>query len=139
MRFMMLVKHADKFSGPPPKELLEAMQKLSQDTKNGGTVLSSGGLASMAASTRVRLSQGKVTATDGPFAETKEVIGGYAVLEFSSKQAAVDGATQYMELHRKYWPGWEGETEVRQIFSPEDYARDCAPSDAKPTSVSRKS
>ena len=70
----------------------------------------------MSESTRVRLSQGKVTATDGPFAETKEVVGGYAVLEFSSRQAAVDGAIQYMELHRNYWPGWEGETEVRQIL-----------------------
>jgi len=138
MRFMMLLKHAEKFSGPPPKELLEALEKLSQDPKNGGTVLSSGGLAPMAATTRVRLSQGKVTATDGPFAETREVIGGYAVLEFSSKQAAVDGALHYMELHRKYWPGWEGETEVRQIFSPEDLAHDCHRSESKPESISRK-
>jgi len=136
MRFMMLLKHAEKFSGLPPKELLEAVEKLSQDPKNGGTVLSSGGLAPMAATTCVRLSQGKVTATDGPFAETKEVIGGYAVMEFGSKQAAVDGATHYMELHRKYWPGWEGETEVRQIFSPEDFAHDCDRSESKPDSIS---
>ena len=136
MRFMMLLKHAEKFSGLPPKELLEAVEKLSQDPKNAGTVLSSGGLAPMAATTRVRLSQGKVTATDGPFAETKEVIGGFAVMEFGSKQAAVDGATHYMELHRKYWPGWEGETEVRQIFSPEDFAHDCDRSESKPDSIS---
>ena len=136
MRFMMLLKHAEKFSGLPPKELLEAVEKLSQDPKNAGTVLSSGGLAPMAATTRVRLSHGKVTATDGPFAETKEVIGGYAVMEFGSKQAAVDGATHYMELHRKYWPGWEGETEVRQIFSPEDFAHDCDRSESKPDSIS---
>ena len=136
MRFMMLLKHAEKFSGLPPKELLEAVEKLSQDPKNGGTVLSSGGPAPMAATTRVRLSQGKVTATDGPFAETKEVIGGYAVMEFGSKQAAVDGATHYMELHRKYWPGWEGETEVRQIFSPEDFAHDCDRPESKPESIS---
>ena len=136
MRFMMLLKHAEKFSGLPPKELLEAVEKLSQDPKNGGTVLSSGGLAPRAATTRVRLSHGKVPATDGPFAETKEVIGGYAVMEFGSKQAAVDGATHYMELHRKYWPGWEGETEVRQIFSPEDFAHDCDRSESKPDSIS---
>ena len=136
MRFMMLLKHAEKFSGPPPKELLKAVEELSQDPKNGGTVLSSGGLAPMAATTRVRLSQGKVTATDGPFPETKEFIGGYAVLEFGSKEAAVDAAVHYMDLHRKYWPGWEGETEVRHIFSPEDFAHDCDRPESKPESIS---
>ena len=82
-----------------------------------------------------RFSQGKVTATDGPFAETKEVIG-YAVLEFSSKQGAVDGAIQYMELRRKDSAGWRGETEVRQIFNPEDYPHDCERSDSKRESAS---
>jgi hypothetical protein len=56
---------------------------------------------------------------DGPFTETKEVVGGYAVMEFKSKQEALDSAVQFMELHQKHWPGWEGETEVRQIFGPE--------------------
>jgi hypothetical protein len=44
------------------------------------------------------------------------VIGGFAVFELPSKEAAVDAATRFMELHRQHWPGWEGETEVRQIF-----------------------
>jgi hypothetical protein len=69
----------------------------------------------------VRVSQGRLTVMDGPFTETKEVVGGYAVMEFKSKQEALDSAVQFMELHRKHWPGWEGETEVREIFGPEDY------------------
>ena len=58
---------------------------------------------------------------DGPFTETKEVVGGYAVMEFNSREAAVQSAVEFMELHKKHWPGWEGETEVRQILGPDDY------------------
>ena len=121
MRFMMLVKHAEKNSGPPPKELMDAMAKLSEEAVKAGTMIASGGLAPTAASTRVRLSGGRVTAIDGPFTETKEVVGGYAVFELKSKQEAIEGALQFMELHKKHWPGWEGETEIRQIFGPEDF------------------
>jgi hypothetical protein len=77
---------------------------------------SSRGLAPTAASARVRLSRGKLTVTDGPFTEAKEVVGGYAVFELKSKQEAVDAAVRFMELHKQHWPGWEGETEVREIF-----------------------
>jgi hypothetical protein len=137
MQFMMLVKHAENV-GAPPKELMEAAEKLSEEAKSAGTLVGSGGLAPIAASTRVRLSRGKVTAIDGPFVETKEVVGGYAVLEFKSKQEAVEGAVRFMELYQKYWPGWEGETEVRQVFAPEDFAFDGKGVSLKPDSVSRK-
>jgi len=55
--------------------------------------------------------------------EAKEVIGGYAQFELKSKQEAIEGAVRFMELHKKYWPEWEGETEIRQIFGPEDFAQ----------------
>jgi hypothetical protein len=123
MKFMMLVKHPEKNSGPPPKELMDAIDKLSEEAVKSGTMLGSGGLAPTAQSTRVRLSGGKLTVIDGPFAETKEVVGGYAQFELKSKEEAIEGAVRFMELHQKYWPGWEGETEVRQIFGPEDFAQ----------------
>ena len=123
MKFMMLVKHAEN-QGPPPKELMEAIGRLTEeDAKGGRTMLGSGGLAPTAQSTRVRVSGGQLKVTDGPFTEAKEVIGGYAQFELSSKQEAIDGAVRFMELHRKHWPGWEGETEIRQIFGPEDFAQ----------------
>jgi hypothetical protein len=121
MRFMMLVKHPEELSGPPPKELMDAIAKLSEDAVNAKTMVMGGGLAPMALTTRVRLSSGKVNALDGPFSETKEVVGGFAIFELPSREVAVDSARQFMELHRKHWPGWEGETEVRQIFGPEDF------------------
>lgn len=122
MKFMMLVKHAEN-SGPPPKELMDAIAILAEEDAKTGKMLGSGGLAPTAQSTRVRVSKGKVTVIDGPFTEAKEVIGGYAQFELKSKQEAIDGAVRFMELHRKYWPGWEGETEIRQIFGPEDFAQ----------------
>ena len=120
MRFMMLVKSAEN-SGPPPKELMEAIAKLGEEASKAGNMIETGGLAPAAMSTRVRLAQGKITALDGPFAETRELVGGYAIFEFSSKQEAVESTLNFMELHREFWPGWEGETEIRQIFTMPDY------------------
>jgi hypothetical protein len=100
---------------------MDAIGKLSEEAVKAGTMVTSGGLAPTAASTRVRLSGGKVTAIDGPFTEAKEVVGGYAVFDLKSKKEAIEGALRFMELHKKYWPGWEGETEIRQIFGPEDF------------------
>ena len=124
MKFMMLVKHAEN-PGPPPKELMDAIAILSEEAVNNGSMLGNGGLAPTAQSTRVRVSKGKLNVIDGPFTEAKEIVGGYAQFELKSKQEAIDGAVRFMELHRKHWPEWEGETEIRQIFGPEDFAR-CA-------------
>ena len=120
MRFMMIVKHAEN-QGPPPKSLMDAIAKLAEDEAKNGTMLGSGGLGPTAMGARVRLSKGQVTVTDGPFTEAKEVVGGYAQFELKSKKVAVESAVRFMELHKKHWPGWEGETEVRQMFGPEDF------------------
>jgi hypothetical protein len=120
MRFMMLVKHAEN-QGMPPKELMDAIEKLAGEAVEAGTMRGSGGLAPIAQSTRVRVSGGELKVLDGPFTEAKEVIGGYAQFELKSKEEAIEGAVRFMELHRKHWPGWEGETEIRQIFGPEDF------------------
>lgn len=127
MRFMMLVKHAEdpvhaEKPVPPPKRLMDEIAKLSDEAVKAGTMVANGGLAPTAVSSRVRLLGGKVTVIDGPFTEAKEIIGGFAILDLKSKEEAIAGAKRFMELHREHWPGWEGETEVRQIFGPEDFA-----------------
>jgi len=121
MRFMMLVKHNGQICGAPPKEFMDQLNKLAEDAVKGGAMIASGGLAPIEQSTRVRLDKGQVTIMDGPFAETKEIVGGYAQFEFKSKEEAVASTRKFMELHRDYWPGWEGETEIREIFGPEDF------------------
>jgi hypothetical protein len=119
MRFMMIVRHAEN-QGPPPKALMDAITKLAEKEIKAGTMLGNGGLAPTATGARVRVAGGKLSVIDGPFTETKEVIGGYAQFELKSKQDAVNAAVRFMELHKQHWPGWEGETEVREMFSPED-------------------
>ena len=125
MKFMMIVKSAER-SGFPPKELMEAIDKLSEEANKSGSMIGGGGLGPTALGARVRLSGGKVTVIDGPFTEAKEIIGGYAQFELKSKEEAVEGAVRFMELHKKYWPVWEGETEIRQMFGPEEFAN-CKP------------
>jgi hypothetical protein len=120
MRFLMLVKHGEN-PGPPPKEFLEAMAQLGEDAAKSGTMIASGGLVPISKSTRVRLSGGRVSAIDGPYSEAKEVVGGFAMFELKSKEEALEGAKNFMELHKKYWPGWEGETEIRQVLGPEAF------------------
>jgi hypothetical protein len=119
MRFMMIVKHAEN-QGPPPKALIEAITKLGEEEVKSGKMLGTGGLGPTASGARVRLSAGQLSVIDGPFTEAKEVIGGYAQFELQSKEEAIEGAVRFMELHKKYWPGWEGETEIRPMLDPAD-------------------
>jgi hypothetical protein len=137
MRFMMMVKHAEN-QGAPPKELMDAIGALSEEAVKKGAMVLSGGLAPLAQSARVRVSQGKLITTDGPFAETKEVVGGFAIIEYNSRQEALEGAREFMELHRKFWPSWEGETEVRELFNPEDYTCEAEGMRLKAGAVARK-
>jgi hypothetical protein len=76
------------------------------------TLVEAGGLLPSKDGSRVRLTRGKITVTDGPFTESKEVIGGYAILNAASRADALRIATEFMELHRKYWPEFEGESGV---------------------------
>jgi hypothetical protein len=121
MRFMMIVKHKEG-QGIPPKELMDAIGKLTEEAVKNGTLLGNGGLLPTTAGASVRLSAGRVTVTDGPFTEAREIIGGYALFELKSKEEAVEGARHFMELHKKHWPGWEGETEVREMMMMQDCA-----------------
>ena len=88
MQFMMLVKAAEN-SGPPPQALMDAIGKMAEEATKAGLMLQSGGLAPTAMSSRVRLSQGKLTTTDGPFGEfarfrPQETAEGWAYFELDS-------------------------------------------------------
>lgn len=120
MQFMMLVKSSEN-SGPPPKELMEAIWKNGEEEAKAGQMIVSGGLKPTAMSARVQLRGGKISTLDGPFSEAKEVVGGFAIFEFKSLTEAIASATEFMELHRKFWPGWQGETEIRPMFGKDDW------------------
>jgi hypothetical protein len=120
MRYIMLL-HAAHATTPPPPGLMEAIAALGEEAAKSGALLDNAGLAPSAAGARVELSQGRLTVTDGPFAEAKEVIS-YALYELRSKEEAVEWASRFMILHRDLWPGWEGTTEIHRVFGPEDFA-----------------
>jgi hypothetical protein len=119
MRFMSVIK-AREDQGPPPQELMEAIAQFVIEAKSSGRLIDTGGLEPSAQGVRFRSSGGVVTVTDGPYAEAKEVVGGYAIMEYATKEDAIEGTRQFMELHAKYWPEFEGEAELRQVFGPED-------------------
>lgn len=118
MKFLTMVK-AREGQIPPPR-LMEEIARLAEQATKDGTMVLTGGLYPSAASVNVIVSGGELRVVDGPFSEAKEVIGGFAIFERESKEEAVEAAKHFMELHREYWPGWEGTCEVRQMFGQED-------------------
>jgi hypothetical protein len=119
MKYLTFIRHAESYrqAGPPPA-LMQAMGQFVQQSKKDGTLVDTGGLLPSKDGVRVRLAEGKLTVTDGPFTEMKEVIGGWAILQTESKAEAIRLATEFMEIHRKHWPEFEGESELRPMFEP---------------------
>jgi hypothetical protein len=119
MKYLSFIRHSEKHrdTGPPPA-LMAAMGEFVQRSLRDGTLVDTGGLLPSKDGLRVRLEGGKINVTDGPFSESKEVIGGWAILNASSKAEAVRIATEFMELHRTHWPEFDGECEVRPMFEP---------------------
>jgi hypothetical protein len=116
MRFMMMVKLDESMpAGPPPESLFQAIGQMGEQARKDGTLLEDGGLLPTSAGALVRLSGGKVNVLDGPFTESKEVVGGYAIYQLRSREEAIEAARQFMELHAQHWPGVEGVCEVRQM------------------------
>jgi hypothetical protein len=113
MRFMMMVKSDSTV--PPTPELMEAMGELIQRETAAGRLIDTGGLMPKSQGFEVRLANGEIEVTDGPFAEAREVVGGYAIFEFASREEAVASGIEFLELHRKFAPGWEGVCDARQM------------------------
>ena len=119
MKYLAFIRAAESLrDGGPPPALMEAMGRFVQKSLQDGSLVDTGGLLPSKDGFRLRLAKRAVTVIDGPFTESKEVIGGWAILNVSSKEEAVRIATEFMELHHKYWPEFEGESEVRPMFDP---------------------
>jgi len=115
MKFLTLVRGPEQ-AGPPPQELMDAIGQLGAEAAKSGVMVEMAGLGPSAAGARIRVSGGKLTVTDGPFTEAKEVIGGLAIYEVESRAAAIEWGKRFMALHQRHWPSWEGECEIRQMF-----------------------
>lgn len=115
MRYLYLISSPPN-SGPPPQRLVEEINKLTQ-TQAGQAMRDGGGFAPQGKGARHRVRGGKLEVLDGPFTETKEVIGGYAIFEFATEAEAIESARQFMELHVLYGGGWEGTCHMYQMMS----------------------
>ena len=122
MRFLSIFKSPEKNTPPSPQEMAR-MGKLIEEGMKAGFLLAVDGCMPSATGARVRLSNGKVSVTDGPFTESKEVIGGLAILEARSKEEAVELARQFLQV------AGDGECELRQLFEADQNTP--APSAAK--------
>ena len=119
MRFMMMMKADKNYEAgiPPSPELMAAIGKLTADMVEAGVLVQTGGLLPSSKGAQIRASRGALTVTDGPFPETKEVIGGFAIVEVASRDEAIKLARRFMELHVTVsGPSYEGECEIRQLF-----------------------
>ncbi len=111
MKFLMT--YASKPGAPPPTpEQMAAIGKYSAEMSAKGVLLMTGGLVRPTKGTQVKLSGGKFSVTDGPFAETKELIDGFALIEAESMEQAIQRAREFMALAR------DGEGEILQVFDP---------------------
>lgn len=118
MRFMMMYKPAqdEKAGALPSKEYLAEMAKHIEEGMKSGTLLATEGLQPSAKGARVRLSGGKVTITDGPFTEAKELVAGFALIRANSKEEAIEMAKNFLQV------AGDGETEIRQLYEASDFA-----------------
>jgi hypothetical protein len=116
MKYLSIIRTSEKHRDtPPPAALSEAMGKLIEKNLKSGALVDTGGLAPSREGFRVRVAGGKLTTTDGPFAESKEVIGGWAIMQADSREEILQLTAEFLELHRTHWPEFEGECEVRPI------------------------
>ena len=118
MRYMMFIKHSEDYRQQEvPQSLYAAMGEFVGQATKDGVMIDGAGLQPSARGHRVRLSKGKISVTDGPFTESKEIVGGYALIEARSEEHALEIAREFMEIHRVHWPQFEGESEVRPLES----------------------
>ena len=110
MRFLALYKPGTDGGAPPTEQEMTDMGQLIEEMAKAGVLVATGGLSPSSRGARVRYEGGKMTVTDGPFAETKELVGGYAILEAKSKEHAIDLTKRFLSVVRA------GESEVRELW-----------------------
>ena len=119
MRFLSMIRIDENSGQVPSEQLMQDMGKLIDEMTREGTLVRTAGLRPTREGMRVRLRGGQLSTVDGPFTETKEVIGGFAILEAKSMQEALELTRRFLKIHGD---GWDIECEVRQMDGPESGA-----------------
>jgi hypothetical protein len=119
MRFMLTISANQQSEAgmPPSSELMTAVGRLTEEMTSKGILVETGGLMPSSTGARLRLSGGKVTVTDGPFAEAKELIGGYAIVQVNSREEAIQLGKRFLQIHADtLGPSYEAVSDIRQMF-----------------------
>ncbi len=116
MKYMCLVKGPEIPMEQVPPSLMQAIGAITAESIQRGEFVMAGGLQSSKRATAVSIRNGKLVVTDGPFTEAKEVVGGFAIFNYASREIAIERAKHFMDLHIRHWPGWEGTCEVRPMM-----------------------
>ncbi len=116
MRFLSMIRVNEQAGQVPSEQLMQDMGKLIEEMTRNGSLVRTAGLRPTKEGRRVRLRKGQLAVTDGPFVETKEVVGGFAILEAPSMDAAIELTKRFLRIHGSEW---DIECEVRQIDGPE--------------------
>ena len=114
MRYVVLIHVDENLGEAPPAGLIDAMFAHVADHQHA-KVVTDAGLAPSSAAVRVASRDGEVMMTDGPFAETKEVVGGFMLIEAATPEDAVAWTRGFVDLHAEHWPEIEVVTELRQV------------------------
>lgn len=117
MRFISILRTSEAHGFPPPA-LHEGMAALGAEAAAAGVLVDTAGLMPIATATKVTVRDGVVAVADGPF-EDPAPVGSYAVYDVADRAEVVEWTRRFMDLHRQTWPGWAGESEIRQVFGRE--------------------
>ena len=125
MRFMVLVKANESSEAGilPEEKLLAEMGKYNEELVKAGVLLAAEGLQPSSKGARVRFSDSRRTVIDGPFAETKELVAGFWLIQVKSKEEAIE----WVKRSPNPFPGKESEIEIRQVFEAEDFGAEFTP------------
>lgn len=114
MKFLCIYKPSKPEGTPPTQKEMAEMGKFIEESFQSGVLIATEGCLPSAKGARLRLSSGTFTLTDGPFTESKEVIGGFALMRFGSKQEAIEYTKRFLKI------AGDGEAEIREVFEVSD-------------------
>jgi hypothetical protein len=118
MRYVVILRASEEIGFPPPA-LIEGIGRLGAEAMKAGVLVDTAGLMPTATATRVEVADGTLTVTDGPSDNSSAPVAAYAIYDVATREDVLAWTKRFMDLHREQWPGWAGESEIRQVLGPQ--------------------
>jgi hypothetical protein len=118
VRYVVILRASEEIGFPPPA-LIEGIGQLGAEAMKAGVLVDTAGLMPTVTATRVAVADGTLTVTDGPGDKPWLPVAAYAIYDVATREDVLEWTKRFMNLHREMWPGWAGESEIRQVFGPQ--------------------